>query len=120
MNPVQNNDATHTQRQACICSKRHLAVTWCIALLLAVFDYRFAQFSAYFSINLDWHVLSSIFAGIWCCGCVLQLFVSVMALLKKRGWDYIGIFMLYGFWLCAFLVQMIGFVCKTGTMSSLR
>ena len=27
-----------------------------------------------------------------------------LAAIKARGWDYIGIFMLYGFWLCAALV----------------
>jgi len=41
--------------------------------------------------------------------------VSLMAIRKARGWDYIGIFMLYGFWLCAFLVIAFGVMFEVGT-----
>jgi hypothetical protein len=88
----------------------HLVATWCFALAVAACDYRSASFAN------DFPDLPAIFAAIWSFGCALQVFVTIMALIKARGWDYIGIFMLYGFWLCAFLLPQLGILLEAGTM----
>jgi hypothetical protein len=92
----QGNDGSPTIAHAGV----HLLVTWCMAALLVFFAYAADRAES----NIRVRVLVSILAGVCFLGCGLQVFVTIMAAIKARGWDYIGIFMLYGFWLCAALV----------------